>query len=103
MMVTELRPHLSHLARGSAKQEGVMKRTSKLFSGSMLAVVVATTLASSPAFATSEAEARAACTGDVFRYCVSAIPNLDRIIVCLRGQKEKISKPCQAVLSANGH
>ena len=80
-----------------------MKRTSKLLSGSVLVVVVATTLASSPAFATGEAEARAACTGDVFRYCVSAIPNLDRIIVCLRGQKEKISKPCQAVLSANGH
>jgi hypothetical protein len=69
----------------------------------MLAVVVATTLAASPAFATSEAEARAACTGDVFRYCVSAIGSLDRIIVCLKGQKEKISKPCQAVLTANGH
>jgi hypothetical protein len=103
MMVTELRPLLSDLARGSAKQEGIMKRTSKLLSGSVLALVVVTTLASSPAFATTEAEARAACTGDVFRYCVSAIPNLDRIIACLQGQKQKVSKPCQAVLTANGH
>jgi hypothetical protein len=47
--------------------------------------------------------ARAACTWDVFRFCFSAIPNLDRIIVCLEREKQNISKPCQALMSANGH
>jgi hypothetical protein len=47
--------------------------------------------------------ARAACTWDVFRFCFSAIPNLDRIIVCLEREKQNISKLCQAVMSANGH
>jgi hypothetical protein len=58
---------------------------------------------STPSFAVGEAEARAACTGDVFRYCVSAIGSLDRIISCLRQQKPRISKPCQAVMTASGN
>ena len=82
-----------------------MTRTSKLLSGSVLALVVATTLAS-PAFAYSLAEiaqARAACTGDVFSYCVSTIGNPDRTIACLQENKQKISKPCQALLTARGY
>jgi hypothetical protein len=51
MVVTELGARLSDFARGFTKQEGVMKRTSKLLSGSVLVLVVATTLASSPALA----------------------------------------------------
>jgi hypothetical protein len=83
-----------------------MKRTSKLLSGSVLVVVVATTLASSPAFAFSiaeVAEARAACMGDISRYCASAFPNLSRTIACLQGHKQKISKPCQAAMSSYGY
>jgi molybdopterin biosynthesis enzyme len=102
IMVTELRGRLSDFARGFAKQEDVMKRTSKLLSGSVLALVVATTLAS-PAFAYSAAEGYAACIGDATRYCASAMPNIGRTAACLRGQKQKISKPCQAALSAFGY
>jgi hypothetical protein len=58
---------------------------------------------STPSFAVGEAEARAACTGDVFRYCSSAVPNLSRIIGCLKQQKRNISKPCQAVMAAGGY
>jgi len=81
-----------------------MKRTSKLLSG-VLALVVATTLAS-PAFAFSLAEvaqARAACMGDISRYCASAFPNLGRMIACLQEHKQQISKPCQAQMSATGN
>jgi hypothetical protein len=70
------------------------------------AVVLSLVLAASstPSFAAvGEAEARAACTGDVFRYCVSAIGSLDRIISCLKQQKPRISKPCQAVMAASGN
>jgi hypothetical protein len=63
----------------------------------MLAIAMSST--SSFAIKTTDAEARAACTWDVFRFCFSAIPNLDLIIVCLQREKLNISKPCQAVMS----
>jgi hypothetical protein len=79
-----------------------MKQIWKLTSASIvLSLVLAAS--STPSFAVGEAEARAACTGDVFRYCVSAIGSLDRIISCLKQQKPRISKPCQAVMAASGH
>jgi hypothetical protein len=79
-----------------------MKQVWKLTSA---AVVLSLVLAASstPSFAVGEAEARAACTGDVFRYCVSALGSLDRIISCLKQQKPRISKPCQAVMAASGN
>jgi hypothetical protein len=85
-------------------QENLMKRIWKRTSSSTV-LMLAITVFSTTGFAleTTEAEARAACTWDVFRFCISAIPNLDRIIVCLEREKQNISKPCQAVLSANGH
>jgi hypothetical protein len=41
--------------------------------------------------------------GDVSRYCASAYPNFSRTIACLQEQKQKISKPCQAAMSAYGY
>jgi hypothetical protein len=103
MRVTEVDPTLGDCAGLVAKtQEDVMKRIWKLTSASIvLSLVLASS--STPSFAVGEAEARAACTGDVYRYCISAIPNLDRIISCLKQKKQSISKPCQAVMSASGH
>jgi hypothetical protein len=79
-----------------------MKQVWRLTSATVvLSLVLAAS--STPSFAVGEAEARAACTGDVFRYCVSAIGSLDRIISCLKQQKPRISKPCQAVMAASGN
>jgi hypothetical protein len=82
-----------------ARQEKVMKRIWKLTAGSVVIVLTfaAWTTAS---FAIGTAEQRAACTPDVFRLCSSAIPNVDRIVVCLKQQKSNLSKPCQAVMSS---
>jgi hypothetical protein len=89
---------------GKGGRENLMKRIWKLTSASIVfMLVIAMSSTSSFALETTEAEARAACTWDVFRFCFSAMPNLDLIIVCLEREKQNISKPCQAVLSANGH
>jgi hypothetical protein len=72
-----------------------MKRICK---GLVLAVALATF--STLSFAIGTAEQRAACTPDVFRLCSSEIPNVDRIIVCLRRAKPNLSKPCQAVMNS---
>jgi hypothetical protein len=82
-----------------ARQEKAMKRIWKLTAGS---ATVALTLATwtTSGFALGTAEQRAACTPDVFRLCSSEIPNVGRIIVCLKQQKPNLSKPCQAVMSS---
>jgi hypothetical protein len=82
-----------------ARQEKAMKRIWKLTTGS---VAVALTLAtwSTSSFAIGTAEQRAACTPDVFRLCSSEIPNIPRIVACLKQQKPNLSKPCQSVMNS---
>ena len=72
-----------------------MERTGK---GLVLALALATISTSS--FALGTAEQRAACTPDAFRLCKSEIPNVERVIACLRQNRPSLSKPCQAVMNA---
>jgi hypothetical protein len=40
---------------------------------------------------------RAACAPDVFRLCSSEIPNIDRIIACMKAKRASLSTPCRLV------
>jgi hypothetical protein len=40
---------------------------------------------------------RTACTPDVFRLCSWEIPNVDRIVTCLRREKSQLSPGCRQV------
>src|SRR5712692_9581314 len=42
-----------------------------------------------------------ACTPDVYRLCISEIPDTDRIVVCLRQNMQQLSNGCRAVFDAN--
>jgi hypothetical protein len=97
--VTELPSAPCEVERMVARREKVMKRIWKLTENS---VAVALTLATwtTSSFALGTAEQRAACTPDVFHLCSSEIPNVDRIVVCLKQQKPNLSKPCQAVMNS---
>jgi hypothetical protein len=44
------------------------------------------------------ASQRAACTPDVFRYCVAAIPNRAMIVTCLKHNSYRLNKDCRAVM-----
>jgi hypothetical protein len=46
------------------------------------------------------AEQRAACAPDVYRLCSSDIPNVAKIIVCMRKEKPNLSPACRAVVEA---
>jgi hypothetical protein len=48
---------------------------------------------------TASAEERAACTPDVFRLCASEIPNVTRIIGCMKRNRPKLSPKCAAVFN----
>jgi hypothetical protein len=83
----------------SPEQEDGMERIWKRGSGAMVLVLALTTWSTS-SFAIGSAEQRAACTPDVFRLCSSEIPNVDRIVSCLKQQRPNLSKPCQAVMNS---
>jgi hypothetical protein len=64
------------------------------------ALIIAAALYPTAGFALGTDEQRAACTPDVFRLCASEIPNVDRIVACLRKEKPHLSAGCQAVFNA---
>jgi len=41
---------------------------------------------------------RAACTPDVVRLCGSEIPNVDRVIACMKAKRANLSVPCKLVV-----
>ena len=48
-------------------------------------------------FALGTDEERGACTPDVFRLCGSEIPNVDRIIACMKSKRASLSSACRLV------
>ena len=62
------------------------------------ALVLAFAAHATPSFAAT-AEERAACTPDVFRLCSSDIPNVDRIVACMKRERPKLSPACAKVFN----
>lgn len=56
--------------------------------------------AAAPASAQGTDAQRAACSGDAFRLCASAIPNVGRISACLRRERTQLSPACRDVVDA---
>ena len=46
-------------------------------------------------------EQQMACTPDVFRLCGAAIPDVNRIVACLRSNTPVLSAPCRAVFESS--
>jgi hypothetical protein len=65
--------------------------------------VLATLLASSSAgFAQGTPEQRAACMGDVFKFCSSEIPNVAKVTACMKANGPKLSPACKATANSKG-
>jgi hypothetical protein len=65
--------------------------------------VLATLLASSSAgFAQGTPEQRAACMGDVFKFCSSEIPNVAKVTACMKANGAKLSPACKATANSKG-
>jgi hypothetical protein len=62
---------------------------------------VALTLGGGAAFAEGTAAQRNACRPDVFRLCGSYIPNVGRIVACLRDNGPRLSEACHEVMFAD--
>jgi hypothetical protein len=46
-------------------------------------------------------EQQMACTPDVFRLCGAEIPDVNRIVACLRQNTPQLSGPCHAVFDSS--
>jgi hypothetical protein len=62
--------------------------------GLMLAITLAASLFASAAHAYTP-EQQQACTGDAFRLCSDAIPDVDRVAVCMIRRKSELSPGCR--------
>ena len=61
-----------------------------------IVVALGVVLLSSAANAYTEEQARL-CTGDAFRLCGPAIPDIERVTICMRAQKASLSPGCKSV------
>jgi hypothetical protein len=48
-------------------------------------------------------EQQMACTPDVWRLCGAQVPDVNRIVGCLRQNTELLSGPCRAVFDSNNN
>ena len=53
----------------------------------------------SMSFAAGRDEQRAACAPDVLRLCSSEIPDVERIVACMKAKKASLSLSCKATLT----
>jgi hypothetical protein len=67
----------------------------------LIAVVTVTLALGGSAFAEGTAAQRNACRPDVFRLCGSYIPNVGRIVACLRDKGPQLSEACHEVMFAD--
>jgi hypothetical protein len=63
----------------------------------VLAVAMISSLYASQSFAYT-AEQQQMCTGDAFKFCSSAIPNISAVTACMYKHKSELSAGCRAVM-----
>jgi hypothetical protein len=73
-------------------------RTSRIILAAALSL---TAVASAKAFEVT-AEERAACTPDALRLCSSEIPDVGRIVACMKAKEASLSSQCRAVFQTAG-
>jgi hypothetical protein len=72
-----------------------------LFAGAMLFAVASAFPAIGAEYRGTQ-DQQQACTPDVMRLCADSVPDVSRIVVCLRRNRSNLSAPCGAVFSAGG-
>jgi hypothetical protein len=71
------------------------RTTSKIVGGALIVFTL-----SGGALAQANMAQREACQPDVFRLCGSDIPDIGRIVACLRGNEARLSAACHQVMFA---
>lgn len=71
-----------------------------LFAGALLSIAGAVPAMSAEYRGTQDQQQ--ACTPDVMRLCADSVPDVNRIVACLRRNRSNLSAPCGAVFGVGG-
>jgi hypothetical protein len=74
--------------------------TSRALRALVLRVAVSLVLSPTQGYALGTENERAACAPDVFRLCSPEIPDVDRIIACMKAKRASLSVACRTVFDA---
>jgi hypothetical protein len=77
-------------------------RGAALFAGTLLLSISGTLPAVGAEYRGTQ-DQQQACTPDVMRLCADSVPDVNRIVSCLRRNRSNLSAPCGAVFGAGGH
>jgi hypothetical protein len=66
--------------------------------GVIVALAVSMSALSTASSFAFSAEAQQMCTGDAFRLCSSAIPDIPKVTACMRKQRASLSVGCRQVM-----
>jgi hypothetical protein len=76
-------------------------RGAALFTGAVLLSIAGAVPGMSAEYRGTQ-DQQQACTPDVMRLCADSVPDVNRIVVCLRHNRSNLSPPCGAVFGAGG-
>jgi hypothetical protein len=85
---------------GRFASRSILFRQGLASAGLLALVFAATPSAAEFSLASVTSAERAACKPDVFRLCASEIPNVGRIVACMKRERSKLSPACAAVVHA---
>jgi hypothetical protein len=94
---------LPHFLAQTVVQRTRVRRvpSAALFAGAMLFSIAGAFPAMSAEYRGTQ-EQQQACTPDVMRLCADSVPDVNRIVSCLRRNRSNLSAPCGAVFGAGG-
>jgi hypothetical protein len=97
---------LTECARQLNPKKDWHMRTRRIFLGLVLSIGPSIAVLN-PAFSQQQypgtMEQQLACTPDVFRLCGEQIPDVNRIVACLRQNTPQLSGRCRAVFDSNAN
>ena len=76
-------------------------RGAALFAGALLLSIPGALPAMSAEYRGTQ-DQQQACTPDVMRLCADSVPDVNRIVSCLRRNRSNLSAPCGAVFGVGG-
>jgi hypothetical protein len=76
-------------------------RNAALFAGAVLLSIAGAFPAMSAEYRGTQ-DQQQACTPDVMRLCADSVPDVNRIVACLRHNRSNLSAPCGAVFGVGG-
>jgi hypothetical protein len=76
-------------------------RSAALFAGAVVLSIAGAVPAMSAEYRGTQ-DQQQACTPDVMRLCADSVPDVNRIVSCLRRNRSNLSAPCGAVFGAGG-